>query len=211
MKKYSEPQLPSTPLDLSQLDADPFAQFHIWFKGARNRNFPMPHAMSLATSAANGVTTLRTVLLKDYDQTGFIFFTNYGSRKSQQIEENPNVSLLFPWISIGQQIIIVGTASKVSRKESLEYFKSRPRGSQIGAWTSNQSRTIESRKSLEETFALTENRFKHSDIPLPDFWGGYRVIPDSIEFWQNRADRLHDRFLYKKSGQKKWEINRLSP
>ena len=167
--------------------------------------------MSLATASSESIPTVRTVLLKNYDKKGFVFYTNYGSRKARQISENAKASLLFPWIQLGRQITIFGNVEKISRKESLDYFHSRPRGSQLGAWASGQSDIISSRKILEENFSEIELRFFDEEVPLPDFWGGYRVLPDSIEFWQNRADRMHDRFKYNRTKNGEWTIDRLAP
>ena len=199
------------PLKFEHLDANPISQFKQWFQQACDYNYPMPNAMSLATAFADGRPTVRTVLLKQYDEKGFVFFTNYQSSKAQQINENPRASLLFPWVSLGRQIIISGTVEKISTTESLQYFLSRPRGSQLGAWASAQSSIISSRAVLESALAHIKRRFAEGEIPLPDFWGGYRVCPDSIEFWQNRQDRLHDRFLFQKQSVGHWKINRLTP
>ena len=171
----------------------------------------MPHAMSLATASAEGLPTVRTVLLKGYDPHGFVFFTNYGSRKAKQISNNPQAALLFPWVRLGRQVTVAGRVEKISKSESVQYFLSRPRGSQLSAWASAQSTVISSRAILESAFATVKRRFADGEVPLPDFWGGYRVDPDSIEFWQNRKDRLHDRFLYNRGENGAWRIDRLTP
>lgn len=190
--------------------ADPIAQFSDWFAQATELGVHEPNAMTLATVDASGSPYQRTVLLKSCDHASFVFFSNYGSRKAMQISANPRVSLLFPWITLERQVSIQGTVEKISTDESLKYFSSRPRESQIGAWVSNQSEMIPSREFLTQKLAELSERFAQGDIPLPPFWGGYRVIPDSIEFWQGGPARLHDRFLYLKSDAA-WTINRLSP
>jgi pyridoxamine 5'-phosphate oxidase len=154
---------------------------------------------------------LRTVLLKYFDHRGFVFFTNYESRKARQIAENPNVSLLFPWITLERQVVVQGRAEKIPTAESLKYFTSRPRESQLGAWVSNQSSVISSRKLLLGKLAEIREKFSHGEIPLPSFWGGFRVVPESIEFWQGGSARLHDRFLYRRGEADGWSIERLSP
>ena len=192
------------------LDPDPIAQFSEWFRQATELAVPEPNAMTLATVDASGAPWQRTVLLKYYDRDGLVFFTNYGSRKAQQIAHNPRVSLLFPWITLERQVIIQGRAEKISTAESLRYFASRPRESQLGAWVSNQSEVITSRKFLLQKLAEIREKFQQGEIPLPSFWGGYRVVPAAIEFWQGGPARLHDRFLYRKlDGQ--WKIERLAP
>ena len=197
-------------LDLDDLDPDPFRQFQRWYEQAIELQLPEPNAMSIATVSADGQPSLRTVLLKLYDQRGFVFFTNYESRKARDIAANPAVALLFPWVVLGRQVKITGTASKVSFTESLRYFTSRPRGSQIGAWASPQSQVITSRSLLDAKVEEMKRNFADGHIPLPSFWGGYRVQPQTIEFWQSRADRLHDRFVYRRDGEG-WEIGRLAP
>lgn len=193
-----------------ELNPDPVVQFSAWFIQATELQVHEPNAMTLATVDASGMPCQRTVLLKYYDTDGFVFFTNYGSRKASQIAANPKVSLLFPWITLERQVIIQGSAEKISTAESLRYFASRPRESQIGAWVSNQSEVISSRKLLMQKLAEMKDKFAHGEIPLPSFWGGYRVVPEAIEFWQGGPARLHDRFLYqKKDGG--WHIERLSP
>ena len=193
----------------SDLNADPFKQFEYWFQQAEQENVIEPSAMSLATSDGIDVS-LRTVLLKYFDQQGFVFFTNYGSVKSKQIETNPNVALLFPWLTLERQIKITGRAEKISVAESLKYFTSRPKDSQLGAWASQQSSHISSRQVLLSQFEAMKNKFKRGTVPLPDFWGGYRVVAKTIEFWQGRENRLHDRFVYEKE-QSTWLIKRLAP
>ena len=198
-------------LKLEDLDSNPFKQFDIWFKIALEKIKLDPNAMSLATVGKDCKPSLRTVLLKYYDESGFVFFTNYHSRKSQQIDENSNVSLLFTWLPLERQIVIEGTAEKISKKESFNYFASRPVGSQLGAWVSNQSSIISSKSILLTKLAEMKRKFKDGKIPLPDYWGGYRVKPERIEFWQGGENRLHDRFLYKIDGEGNWKISRLAP
>ncbi|MCG8364984.1 MAG: pyridoxamine 5'-phosphate oxidase [Pseudanabaenales cyanobacterium] len=193
------------------LKEDPFEQFERWFQQACEADLPEPNAMVLATASAQAEPSLRTVLLKYFDRDGFVFFTNYKSRKARQIDENPQVSILFPWLELERQVQIIGAASKISTAESLQYFISRPRGSQLGAWCSQQSSVISSRQQLEIKFEEMRQKFIHREIPLPSFWGGFRVAPHSFEFWQGRPNRLHDRFLYSRQAEGGWEIQRLSP
>ena len=192
------------------LNADPILQFQHWYAEAIGQDLPEPNAMALATVDTEGQPYLRTVLLKLYDRQGFVFFTNYESRKSQQIGDNPRVALLFPWVALARQVHITGTAQRITIAESFKYFTSRPRGSQIGAWASPQSRVITSRSLLEQQVAEMHRRFGLGEIPLPDFWGGFRVEPTEIEFWQGRDSRLHDRFRYRRSDTA-WQIERLAP
>lgn len=211
MQGHLEPDFSRPPLLIEELESDPIVQFEKWFREAWDENYPMPHAMSLATASAEGLPTVRTVLLKGYDSNGFVFFTNYGSRKAKQISNNPQAALLFPWVRLGRQVTVAGRVEKISKSESVQYFLSRPRGSQLSAWASAQSTVISSRAILESAFATVKRRFAEGEVPLPDFWGGYRVDPDSIEFWQNRKDRLHDRFLYNRGENGAWRIDRLTP
>ncbi len=197
-------------LDREQLDRDPVRQFEHWFNDAREAGILEPNAMSLATTGADQQPDLRTVLLKYFDHQGFVFYTNYGSRKAAELEENPKAALLFPWIGLNRQVIVQGEVTRVSQTESLRYFASRPRGSQLGAWVSEQSRVISSRGLLEQKVAEIKRKFGDGEVPLPSFWGGYRVAPHRIEFWQGRPSRLHDRFEYLRSHDG-WTIQRLQP
>lgn len=167
--------------------------------------------MSLATVSASGQPSQRTVLLKLFDQQGFIFFTNYESRKAQQMVHNYRVSLLFPWQSLGRQVMLAGKVEKISVAESLKYFVTRPRGSQLGAWASGQSEMISSRSILETMVESMKKKYENKDIPLPPFWGGYRVVPETIEFWQEQANRLHDRFIFERNEDGQWVSERLAP
>ena len=196
-------------LNRSELDDNPFNQFSLWFSQAIKVGIVEPSAMSLATADENEIG-IRTVLLKHFDDKGFVFFTNYGSKKSKQIEVKPQAALLFPWLELERQVKIVGSVEKITTIESIKYFASRPKDSQLGAWASQQSTTIPSRSLLVSQFESMKNKFSKGEVPLPDFWGGYRVIPESIEFWQGRESRLHDRFIYQRS-EDGWNINRLSP
>ena len=183
-------------LSREMMAPDPFDQFTAWFNEACAAGLAEPNAMTLATAGTDGQPTLRTVLLKIFDRDGFVFFTNYRSRKARQIGENHRVALLFPWIGMARQVTVTGRAEKISVAESARYFASRPRDSQLGAWISRQSSVLSSRQMLMMELAHMKTRFLKGEVPLPDFWGGFRVRPDSIEFWQGQTSRLHDRFLY---------------
>jgi len=190
------------------LKSNPIEQFSLWFNQAIEANIIEPSAMSLATS--DDYIGIRTVLLKFFDDKGFVFFTNYESKKSKQIQNNPQAALLFPWLALERQVKIIGSVEKITKLESLKYFSSRPKDSQIGAWSSQQSSKISSRAILVDQFAVMKKKFANGEIPLPDFWGGYRVVPQSIEFWQGRESRLHDRLIYERKDNG-WDISRLSP
>lgn len=198
------------PLTESDLDPDPVKQFRIWFEDARASGIPEPNAMTLGTADKSGRVSCRTVLLKAYDEQGFVFFTNYGSRKARQIAENPRASLLFPWVALARQVEIAGAVEKISAAESLAYFMSRPFGSRLGAWVSDQSAVISSRQILLAKYEELKRKFASGEVPKPEGWGGYRVVPETVEFWQGGQDRLHDRLLYTNSGGA-WTISRLAP
>jgi pyridoxamine 5'-phosphate oxidase len=200
-------------LERTDLDPDPQVQFSKWFEQARQTNIPDPTAMTLATVGANGQPSQRTVLLKYYDENGYVFFTNFESRKAVEIEENQRVSLLFVWLDLERQVQINGIAERISSTESAKYFMTRPKESQIAAWVSSQSHKLSSRQILLQKFNEMKNKIGEGKVPLPSFWGGYRVRPEEIEFWQGRKSRLHDRFLYTRAGDEKggWKIERLAP
>lgn len=198
-------------LDVSTTDPNPLAQFQHWFEAASKAELLEPNAMVLATVDAAGCPSQRTVLLKTFDSSGFVFFTNYSSRKAKQIAGNAHVSLLFQWLPLHRQVEIHGVATKVSTAESLSYFARRPRGSQLGAWISRQSEVVSSRSVLETKWAELKRQFGEGTIPLPKFWGGYRVEPTRFEFWQGGAKRLHDRIEYLPTTDGAWERHRLSP
>jgi len=198
-------------LTREQLATDPFTQFERWFQEALNVKIHEPNAMSLATVGTDGLPSIRTVLLKIFDHRGFVFFTNYGSKKATQIAENPQAALLFPWLDLERQVKIVGRVEKVSTAESLKYYLSRPRGSQLGAWVSQQSSIITSRSLLEMKMDEMKRKFSNREVPLPDFWGGFRIVPQTVEFWQGRANRLHDRFQFSLQADQSWKIERLAP
>ncbi len=195
----------------TDIDPNPFVQFQQWFDKAREAQLPEPNAMTLATTTTNGKPSARIVLLKDFDTRGFVFYTNYNSHKGQELAENPQASLVFWWAELERQVRIYGQVEKVSEKESDEYFYSRPLNSRLGAWTSNQSEIICDRNVLEERFTELSNKYKNGDVPRPQHWGGLRVIPTEIEFWQGRSSRLHDRLRYTLINNIDWKIERLSP
>ena len=192
------------------ISANPISQFSVWMNEAIESNLLEPNAMTLATASREGIPSARTVLLKGFDERGFVFYTNYESSKAKDLDENPNATLLFLWVEFERQVRITGKVDKVSREESEKYFISRPRESQLGAWASKQSSVIPNREILENKFEEMKERFEGKEIPLPSFWGGYRVIPQRIEFWQGRESRLHDRICYTLDAGK-WKIERLSP
>jgi pyridoxamine 5'-phosphate oxidase len=198
-------------LHLDDLCSDPIKQFEQWYRQTTDTDLAEPSSMSLATVDTQGQPWQRIVLLKVFDAKGFVFFTNYSSRKAKQIANNSKVSLLFPWQALGRQVKVTGEAAKISTAESMKYFATRPRGSQIGAWASRQSQVIKSRAMLDAMFDEMKQRFLQGDVPLPSFWGGYRVTPVTIEFWQARDSRLHDRFIYRQDEKARWFIERLSP
>lgn len=198
-------------LERSDLTVDPFEQFEQWFRDAEKAEIQDPTAMILATAGENGRPAARTVLLKGFDASGFVFFTNYLSRKGRHLAENPQASLLFAWTSLERQIEIRGRVSQVTHEETEQYFYTRPIGSQIGAWASAQSTVLESRTTLEDKAKELMGQYRGQTVPVPPFWGGYRVQPESVEFWQGRPSRLHDRFRYSRRTDGTWRIDRLSP
>jgi pyridoxamine 5'-phosphate oxidase len=199
-------------LDESSVDPNPIAQFERWFREAQNSGLKEPNAMTLATSTADGWPSARIVLLKHFSADGFVFFTNYESRKGCEISENPRVALVFYWAELERQVRAEGQARPISRKESEEYFRSRPKGSRLGALLSRQSMAIPGRKLLEDQLSHLEIQFRDTDdVPCPEFWGGYCVVPGSIEFWQGRPNRLHDRIRYLREIGAEWRLERLSP
>jgi pyridoxamine 5'-phosphate oxidase len=191
--------------------ASPISQFERWWNDAEQSHILEFNAMTLATTDNDGFAHARTVLLKAYDEKGFVFFTNYNSSKSKQLDLNTNCCLLFYWKELERQVRINGMAEKISMKESIDYFDSRPEGSKIGAWASPQSMVVAGKAWLKETFNYYSERFKHGKIPKPPHWGGYRVKPVKIEFWQGRPSRMHDRILYTETSPGTWKIERLAP
>lgn len=197
-------------LHRSDLDPDPMQQFARWFEEVLRAGLNEPYAMTLATADAQGVPSARTVLLKGHDERGFMFFTNHESRKGSELAENPHAALVFYWNPLDRQVCVRGTVTRLSQKESESYWRTRPRGSRLGAWASRQSRILDGREALDERVRELEERFD-DDIPLPEFWGGYLVTPQTIEFWQGRTDRLHDRFRYSRVAGVGWHLDRLYP
>lgn len=199
------------PLDEGNVDPDPLRQFDRWFEQARAAELLEPNAMALATSTAEGVPSVRMVLLKGVDVRGFVFYTDYRSRKGEDLDANPRASLCFWWDVLQRQVRATGTVSRVSAEESAEYFRTRPHGSRIGAWASRQSSRLPSRAALEADVATLAARFPEgAEVPLPKHWGGFRVFPETIEFWQGRPSRLHDRILFTRDGDI-WRVSRLAP
>jgi pyridoxamine 5'-phosphate oxidase len=199
----------TAPLRRRDLDSDPFRQFRVWFDEAQDAELPLAEAMTLATVSADGLPSARIVLLKALD-SGFVFFSNYASRKGRELEANPRAALVFHWQPLGRQVRIEGTIERVSPQESAEYFATRPRSAQLGAWASPQSEEIAERAELEERVARVASEHEGRDVSPPPFWGGYRLTPTRLEFWQHRDDRLHDRFAYEPDGEG-WRIARLAP
>jgi pyridoxamine 5'-phosphate oxidase len=192
------------------LARDPFRQFDRWFQEAEAAHMPEPNAMLLATTGRDGRPAARVVLLKGVDGRGFVFFTNYDSRKGRDLEANPQATLVFPWIALERQVIVEGPVTRVSREEAEAYFLSRPRGHQLAAWASAQSTVVAGRAVLEKGYQLSEKKYAGQDVPLPPFWGGFRLGPETVEFWQGRRNRLHDRLRYRREGDN-WIVERLAP
>jgi pyridoxamine 5'-phosphate oxidase len=205
MTEYAEP------LREEDVDPDPVAQFHVWFAAAADAGVRMPEAAAVATASDNGVPSVRMVLVKRADEDGFVFYTNYEGRKARELGANPNAALLFYWDQLGRQVRIEGGVQRTSAEESQAYIRSRARGSQLSALSSPQSRPIESRAWLEARVAKLSDRYADDEVPLPEAWGGFRIIPVTFEFWQNRDDRLHDRLVYRRRPQGGWAIERLAP
>jgi pyridoxamine 5'-phosphate oxidase len=196
---------------IGPLDPDPIVEFGKWFRAAQSAGINLPEAMTLATSTRHGKPSARMVLLKECNKRGLTFVTNYESRKCRELASNPYAALVFYWNAIDRQVRIEGRVEKLSKKESFAYFKMRPRGSRLAAWISDQSTPIPDRKYLEDRMQALEKKFPGEDIPLPPFWGGYRVIPSRFEFWLSRPNRLHDRFAYTKKKNGGWKVVRLAP
>lgn len=198
-------------LSITDMKSDPLDQFTAWLDVALAADIVEPHAMSLATATRTGIPSVRVVLLRGFDKRGFVFFTNYESQKAQELGENPNAAAMFYWGELHRQVRITGQVSQLPAAESDAYFQTRPRGSKIGAWASKQSQAIASRAELEANVTQYEEKFRDKDIPRPLHWGGYRLLPRSIEFWQGRPSRLHDRFRYTRREPNVWVVERLSP
>ncbi len=199
-------------LTRSELDPDPIKQFERWLEVAVKANLGAEaNAMTLATATKTGIPSARVVLLKGVDGRGFVFYTNYESQKGQELSENPNAALVFYWGELHRQVRVTGQVYPISRTESEQYFRSRPVGSRLGAWASQQSQVVDNRLQIEDALERITQRYPDEDVPLPPFWGGYRLSPRTIEFWQGRSNRLHDRFRYTRLSQTAWQIDRLSP
>lgn len=198
-------------LDETDLRPDPLAQFRGWFEDALAAGLHEPNAMTLATATPDGKPSARVVLLKGFDERGFVFYTNYEGRKGEELARNPRAALVFYWGELERQVRIEGRASRVPERESDAYYASRPRGSRLGAWASEQSRPVEGREVLESRLRALEREYEGREVPRPPFWGGYRVEPEAVEFWQGRQNRLHDRIVYRRRGAGGWEIERLQP
>lgn len=197
-------------LDEASVAADPLVEFARWFEEAVKAEARDPNAMTLATASSDGVPSARMVLLAGFDERGFVFFTDYRSRKGTELAHNPRAALVFYWPELERQVRITGTTSQTDRQESEAYFRSRPRGSRLSAWISHQSQVIQGRQQLEAQLPELERRYPGDDVPLPPYWGGFRLSPEAIEFWQGRTSRLHDRLRYQREGER-WRIERLSP
>jgi len=202
---------PNEYLDETTVDRNPIAQFQRWFDAALASGSRLPESMTLATANKDGKPSARVVLLKKVDNDGFVFYTNYGSDKAQQLEQNPQAALVFYWVGLDRQVRVEGSVKRVSGAESDEYFKTRPRESQLGALASPQSHTIENREVLERKHDQLEQEFRGREVPRPNYWGGYRLRPTRIEFWENRPGRLHDRIAYDRDANGAWSIKRLAP
>lgn len=199
-------------LSTDHVSDDPLDQFRQWFTDAMEAELDEPNAMTLATTTSDGSPSARTVLLKGVDGRGFVFYTNYESRKGRELADNPEAALVFLWLKIERQVRVEGTVERLSQEESAKYFRSRPRGSQLGAWASPQSRVVESREALEQNLAEVQARYDDEPVPCPPYWGGFVVRPTQIEFWQGRPNRLHDRVRYRRpSPVDDWTIERLAP
>ena len=197
-------------LDEANVSRDPIIEFARWFEEAVKAEVQEPNAMTLASVSPDGAPSARIVLLKGFDERGFIFFTDYRSQKGTELQQNPRAALVFYWPELERQVRITGTTAPIDREESEAYFRTRPRGSRISAWVSHQSQVIASRKLLEDRVPELESMYPADDIPLPPYWGGFRVLPATVEFWQGRISRLHDRIRYTRTGER-WRIERLSP
>ncbi len=202
---------PELGLSEQDLDPDPFRQFARWYREAADAGLPFPEAMTLATAARDGRPSARIVLLRGFDERGFAFYTNYESRKGMDLRDNPHAALVFHWRELQRQVSITGTAAQCNRQESESYFRNRPRESQLSAWASMQSRVIPGRIALEDRFNELTREYEGKDVPLPPYWGGYRLSPNTMEFWHHRDNRLHDRLRYSRVPCGGWRIERLSP
>lgn len=193
------------------LAKNPFRQFEKWFQEAEAARIPEPNAMTVATTGRDGRPSARTILLKACDGRGFVFYTNYESRKGRELDANPRATLLFPWIAMERQVIVEGPVTRVTREESEAYFHSRPRQSQLAAWASPQSTAIAGRAVIEESYRVVEKKYEGREVPLPPNWGGFRLAPETVEFWQGRRSRLHDRLRYRREAGGDWVVERLAP
>jgi pyridoxamine 5'-phosphate oxidase len=198
-------------LDVDDLTTEPFALFERWLQNAVDANLADPTAMTVATVNKEGQPSQRIVLLKDFDETGFVFYTNTGSNKAQDLSQNSKISLHFPWTMLDRQVKVLGVAQQLSASEVAKYFMSRPKPSQVAAWASDQSRPIANKQLLMQKFSEATAKFAEEEVPLPSFWGGYRVVAHQLEFWQGGEHRLHDRFVYTKTPKDDWQIERLMP
>ena len=198
-------------LDESAVAADPIAQFRTWFDQATAEGLPEPNAVTVSTATPEGRPSSRVVLMRGFDERGFVFYTNYQSRKGREIEENPHAAMCFFWQPMERQVRIEGRIEKTTEAESDDYFRGRPTGSKLGAWVSNQSGVVPGRSTLEAEMEAIKTRFPGEEIPRPPHWGGFRVVPESVEFWQGRRSRLHDRLVYRRADDGGWRVERLAP